>query len=279
MSKTFIIGEIGINHNGDVEVAKRLISEAKKCGCDAVKFQKRTLDLVYSKEELDTPRESPWGNTNRQQKSGLEFNKEDYDELDEFCRENSIVWFASAWDVESQLFLRQYDLKYNKVASAMLTDRKFVEMVAEEKKYTFISTGMSNVHQVEKAVEIFVQKKCPYEILHCCSEYPMPIENANLNFIKTLQQKFGCKIGYSGHETGIVVSIAAVALGATTIERHITLDRSMYGSDQSASLEIGGLRKMVDYIRAIEKALGTGVKLFTDKEREIEKKLRKANTL
>jgi N-acetylneuraminate synthase len=279
MSKVFIIAEIGINHNGDLNIAKKLIDGAVQAGCDAVKFQKRTVDVVYSKEELDKPRESPWGTTNRQQKNGLEFTKADYDEIDKYCKEKGIQWTASAWDIESQIFLRQYNLSFNKVASAMLTDRKLLETIASEGRHTFISTGMSTLDQIHKAILVFEEANCPFELMHCNSTYPMPVDQANLNTIGTLQNLFGCKVGYSGHEAGIIVSVAAAALGATSIERHITLDRSMYGSDQSASLELVGLSKMVKYIRDVELALGTGKKVVTDKEQEIAKKLRKVDTL
>jgi N-acetylneuraminate synthase len=280
MSKTFIIAEIGINHNGDMDIAKKLIDGAADAGCDAVKFQKRTIETVYLKEDLDRPRESPWGTTNRQQKEGLEFGKEEYDEINRYCKEKGIEWFASAWDTKSQLFMRQYHLKYNKVASAMLTHRELLEKIAEEGKYTFISTGMSTITQIQKAVKIFEDKKCPYELMYCNSTYPMPLEEANLNSMLNLRKTFApAKVGYSGHETGLIVSCAAVAMGATSIERHITMDRSMYGSDQAASVELGGLRRLVDYIRSIELAKGKGFKIINEKEKSIAKKLRRVDTL
>mgnify|MGYP006400215583 FL=1 len=280
MSKTFIIAEIGINHNGDVGITKELIDGAAEAGCDAVKFQKRTLDIVYTREELDKLRESPWGTTNREQKQGLEFGKEEYDEIDRHCKEKGIEWFASAWDIESQLFLRQYDLKYNKVASAMLTHRELLETIANEGKYTFVSTGMSALTQIKKAVQIFENKKCPFELMYCNSTYPMPLEEANLNSMLSLKKTFdGVKVGYSGHEAGLIVSCAAVAMGATSVERHITLDRTMYGSDQAASVELGGLRRLVEYIRDIEAAMGDGFKIVSEKEKNIAKKLRRVDTL
>jgi len=276
---TFVIAEIGINHNGDMKTAKKLIDAANLAGCDAVKFQKRTLDLVYSKEDLDRPRESPWGTTNREQKMGLEFNKKQYDEIDKYCKQKGIEWFASAWDVESQLFLRQYNSKYNKVASALLTHRRLLEMIAEEGKYTFISTGMSTTEQIAKAVEIFKKANCPFELMHCNSQYPMPPERANLKMIKMLRDIFDCKVGYSGHETGTGISVAAVALGATSIERHITLDRCMYGSDQVASIEPGKVSSLVKEIRKIEKAMGDGIKTVSEEEASAAKKLRIIDTL
>lgn len=275
----FIIGEIGINHNGDIKIAKKLIKKAAAAGCDAVKFQKRTVEAVYTKEDLDRLRESPWGTTNREQKNGLEFSRKEYGEIDRYCDELGLDWFASAWDIESQLFLRQYDLEFNKVASAMLTNKELLEMIASEGRHTFISTGMSTLEQIRKAVKIFEDANCPFEIMHCNSTYPMKTEDANLNTMATLRKEFNCKIGYSGHEVGIIVTCAAAALGATCIERHITLDRSMYGSDQASSLEIAGLRKLVSYIREIEKSFGDGVKRVTEKEKEIAKKLRSVNTL
>lgn len=277
--KVFIIAEIGINHNGDIKLAKKLIAKAKDSGCDAVKFQKRTVEKIYSKEELDKFRESPWGTTNREQKNGLEFGDKQYREIDEYCRKIGIEWFASAWDEESQLFLRRYETKFNKVASAMLTDRSFLEMVASEKKYTFISTGASTLQQIDKAINIFKYYECPYEIMYCNSTYPMPVEDANLLSINSFMSFFAPPIGYSSHEVGIVCSCASIALGATSLERHITLDRSLYGSDQSSSLEIAGLKKLVSYVRAIETALGDGERRISDKEKEVMKKLRKIDTL
>ena len=272
---TFITAEIGINHNGDIEIAKRLIDMAKTAGCDAVKFQKRTVEKVYSKEILDSPRESPWGTTTREQKMGLEFNKEQYDVINEYCKQKNIEWYASSWDIDSQIFLRKYNLKYNKVASAMLTNNKLLEVIAEEKKHTFISTGMSTIDEIRKAVEIFRKHGCPFELQHSNSSYPMNIEEANLRCIETLRKEFNCNVGYSGHEvTAYIVCVAAVMLGATSIERHITLDRSMYGSDQAASLEPIGLMRLVRDIRIIDKILGDGVKRVWPSEIQVMKKLR-----
>ena len=274
-NSTFIIAEIGINHNGSIDTTKKLIDGAIFAKADAVKFQKRTVEKVYSKEELDRPRHSPWGTTNREQKLGLEFGKKEYDEIDRYCKEKGIEWFASAWDIDSQKFLQQYDLKHNKIASAMLTHSELLKMVADEKKYTFISTGMSTLKEIEKAVNIFKDAGCPFELMHCNSTYPMKDEEANLRMIPSLRERFKCKVGYSGHEVGLITSCAAVALGATSVERHITLDRAMYGSDQAASVEVMGFYRLVVNIRAIESALGDGVKVVTPKEEEIKKKLRK----
>jgi len=270
----FFIAEIGINHNGDVEIAKELISLSKQCGCDAVKFQKRSIDIVYTKELLDTPRESPWGNTQRAQKEGLEFGLEQYTEIDRYCREIGIEWFASAWDVESQKFLRQFNCNYNKVASAMLVCDELLHLVAEEKKHTFMSTGMSTLEQIDHAVAIFRQHGCPFEIMHCISTYPMDDEDANLNCIKTLRDRYRCQVGYSGHEVGLAISYAAAALGITSLERHITLSRAMYGSDQAASLEPGGLRMLLGAVRKIERAMGDGSVGINEKEVPVSKKLR-----
>lgn len=273
----FIIAEIGINHNGDIEIAKKLIDVAAFAGCDAVKFQKRTIEEVYTKEELDKPRESPWGTTNREQKYGLEFDESEYDEIDRYCNEKGIEWFASAWDLKSQLFLRKYNLKYDKVASAMLTVKPLLETIAGEKKYTFISTGMSTMEEIGQAVKIFNKMDCSFELMHCNSSYPMPDEEANLKMIETLRERYKCNVGYSGHEVGLQLSIAAAAFGATSIERHITLDRTMYGSDQAASIEPGGIIKLVRDIRIVKKAIGKGVKIVTEKEESIKGKLRPIN--
>lgn len=273
--KTFVIAEIGINHNGDMNLTKKLIDAASNSGCDAVKFQKRTIDLVYSKEELDQPRTSPWGTTNREQKNGLEFGKKEYDEIDSYCKQKNIQWFASAWDLESQRFLQQYNLKYNKVASALLTNLDLLRMIAKEGKYTFISTGMSTMEEIKTAVDIFREEGCDFELMHCNSTYPMKNEDANLNIIKTLRDSFNCKIGYSGHETGRVVSLVAVALGATSIERHITLDKTMYGSDQAASLEIEDFAKLVRDIRTVESSFGRSDKVVLESEIPVKNKLRK----
>jgi len=270
----YIIAEIGINHNGDVGIAKKLIDMAKECGCDAVKFQKRTLDIVYSKDVLNTPRKSPWGMTTRQQKEGLEFGKEQYDEINEYCMRKELEWFASAWDLESQKFLRKYDLKYNKIASAMLTHVPFVEMVAEEKKHTFISTGMCEYSEIDKAISIFVKVGCPYTLMHCVSTYPCSDEECNISVVQKLKERYQCSVGYSGHEVGILPSVLAVSLGAEAIERHITLDRAMYGSDQSASLEKKGLQLLVRDCRLVASIQGDGIKRKTDAERSVEVKLR-----
>ncbi|HUP93395.1 MAG TPA: N-acetylneuraminate synthase family protein [Burkholderiales bacterium] len=270
----FMIAEIGINHNGDLSIAKQLIDVAADAGADAVKFQKRTIDRVYTREFLDSARESPWGKTQRAQKEGLEFGADAYREIDGYCREKGIKWFASAWDIESQHFLRQFDLAYNKVASAMIVYEELLQEVASEKKHTFVSTGMSTTAQIDRAVGIFRSAGCPFELMHCVSTYPMSDGDANLKRIDTLRKRFNCDIGYSGHEVGLTVSIAAAALGITSLERHITLDRAMYGSDQAASIEPDGFRRLVRAVRTIEHAMGDGAIDIQEKEVPIAVKLR-----
>ena len=271
----FLIAEIGINHNGDLEIAKKLIDFACQAKFDAVKFQKRDINVVYTKEYLDSPRESPWGKTQREQKTGLEFGEKEYLEIDEYCKKKNIYWFASAWDVNSQKFLRKFNLKYNKVASAMLGNFPLLKEIAKEKRYTFISTGMCTLDEIRKVTQLFSEYECPFELMHCNSSYPMKDEEANLKCIKTLREKFACKVGYSGHENSLIgVSIIAAALGATSIERHITLDRTMYGSDQAASIEARNLKNLGDSIRSVHLILGNGIKTITTEEKKVREKLR-----
>ena len=217
----FVIGEIGINHNGDLSIAKKLIDLATEAGCDAVKFQKRNVEKTYSKKMLDSPRESPWGKTQREQKLGLEFDENQYQEIDKYCKEKNIEWFASAWDLKSQEFLRKFNCKYNKIASAMLVNEKLLRMVSEEKKHTFISTGLSTMDDIEKAVKIFRDNNCPFELMHCVSTYPMKDNDANLRTIVTLREMFNCDVGYSGHENGVAVSLAAFSPLGTEIVKYI----------------------------------------------------------
>ena len=272
---TFIIAEIGINHNGSVDTAKKLIDIASSAGCDAVKFQKRTVEKVYSKEVLDSPRQSPWGTTTREQKMGLEFSLSEYKEIDRYCKEKKIAWFVSCWDVNSQIQMRKFKTKFNKVASAMLIHEKLLKEIASERKHTFVSTGMSTIKEIEKAVKIFRKYKCPFELMHSHSSYPMPLEEANLKVIQTLKKKFKTNVGYSGHETaGYLVCVSAVLMGATSIERHITLDRTMYGSDQAASLEPPGLFRLVRDVRLLDTIVGDGKKRIWDSEKPAMKKLR-----
>ena len=277
--QTFIICEIGINHLGQLDIAKKLIKIAKEAGANAVKFQKRNIYRVYSKEYLKQPRndDNPFGwKTQEEQKLGLEFEEKEYDEIVNYCKEKNIDFMASAWDLDSVEFLKKYNLKYNKIASAMLTHTSLLEAVAKQRKYTFISTGMSTLEEIEKAVDIFKKHNCPYQLMHCNSSYPCPTEDLNLLCIDTLKRKFDCPIGYSGHSSGIMDAVIAVALGANAVEKHITLDRTLYGTDQSSSLEPQGLRKMIEYIEYTEEALGTGEKIVTDREKKIMAKLRRS---
>tara|TARA_B100001093_G_scaffold512162_1_gene581505 strand:+ start:217 stop:1062 length:846 start_codon:yes stop_codon:yes gene_type:complete len=257
IKKPFLIAEIGINHNGDIDIVKKLIDNAVDARFDAVKFQKRDIDLVYSKEILDSPRQSPWGETQRDQKNGLEFNKTQYDIIDKYCKESNINWFASAWDLNSLKFLDNFEnLKYHKIASAMIVDKNFLEEVSKRKKYTFISTGMSTKEDIKTAVEIFKKNNCKFELMHCVSTYPMKSIDANLITIKKLREVFSCDVGYSGHENGIAVSLAALMMGISSLERHITLDRTMYGSDQAASLEKKGMMNLIESIDKMLEAIG-----------------------
>ena len=270
----FIVAEVGINHNGDMNICKQLIDAAADSGCDAVKFQKRDINRVYTPEFLDSPRESPWGATQRAQKEALEFNAKQYSEIADYCSSKGIEWFASAWDLSSQKFLRQFDCRYNKIASAMLLYDDLLRMVAQEGKHTFISTGMSTYDDIQKAVNIFRDFDCPFELMHTVSTYPMLDEHANLLLINTLRDRYKCDVGCSGHEVGLAVSYAAAAMGITSLERHITLDRAMYGSDQAASVEPSGLRQLVGGVRKIEQAMGDGEKRIIDSEVPIARKLR-----
>jgi len=270
----FIIAEVGINHNGDMSICKELIDVAVDSGCDAVKFQKRDINEVYTQEFLDSHRDSPWGTTQRKQKMGLEFGAEEYQEIESYCKEKNIEWFASAWDINSQKFLRKFNSKYNKVASAMIVHTELLKEIASEGKHTFISTGMTTYDDIDKAVDIFKKANCPFELMHTVSTYPMKDEDANLNMINTLRDRYQCDVGYSGHEVGLAVSYAAAAFNITSLERHITLDRAMYGSDQSASVEQGGFRNLVGAVRKIEKAMGDGVKRVYEAEAPIAENLR-----
>ncbi|HEB94204.1 MAG TPA: N-acetylneuraminate synthase [Gammaproteobacteria bacterium] len=271
----YLIAEIGINHNGDLGIARKLIDAAADAGFDAVKFQKRTIDKVYSQEFLDSPRESPWGTTQREQKEGLEFGQRDYEEIDQYCKDRGIAWSASAWDLDSQEFIRKFDVPFNKVASPMLGHKPLLRAIAEERKKTFISTGMATIDEIDEVVDLFEKENCPYELMHCVSTYPMKQEDANLLCIPMLRDRYGCKVGYSGHETSLLkVCSAAVVLGASSLERHITLDRAMYGSDQAASVETHALRDFVATVRKIPLLLGVPEKKLTDAEMEIRNKLR-----
>lgn len=273
--KIFLIAEIGINHNGDLNIAKKLIDNAKHAKFDSVKFQKRTINKVYTKEALDAERTSPWGTTNRQQKEGLEFNYDEYLEIDNYCKHKKIDWFASAWDLESLEFLEKFNTKFNKIASAMIVDKVFLKAVAKTKKYTFISTGMSTEQDISSAVNIFRENNCPFELMHCVSTYPMKPEDANLVTINALRDKFKCDVGYSGHENGVAISLAASFFNISSLERHITLDRTMYGSDQAASLEFSGMKNLTSSLEKMKTAYGK-IMLghITEEEKIIADKLR-----
>ena len=271
----FLIAEIGINHNGDMSIAKELIDAAADAGFDAVKFQKRTIDKVYTQEFLDAPRESPWGTTQRAQKEGLEFTAQDYKEIDKYCREKGLQWTASAWDIDAQIFLQQFNCAFNKVASPMLGHIPLLKLIASEGKKTFISTGMSTLEELDIVVKIFKDANCPFELMHCNSTYPMKEEYANLLCITMLKKRYGVNVGYSGHESSLIkVCTTAVALGATSLERHITLDRAMYGSDQAASIETHALANFVETVRAVPGILGSGEKNLSEAELKTREKLR-----
>ena len=236
--------------------------------------QKRDINTVYTKEYLDSARQSPWGVTQRDQKEGLEFGKKEYDEIDRYCKEKNILWSASAWDTESQEFLRNYNLPFNKVASAMLTHKELLTMIASEGRHTFISTGMSTFHDIDEAVSIFREYDCPFTLFHCVSTYPCKDEDCNINMIKSLRDRYGVPVGYSGHESGTVPSLLAVAVGAVALERHITIDKTMYGSDQSASIEEPELDFLIKESRTVTNTMGTGQKVFLQHEVPVAQKLR-----
>lgn len=276
-NKVTIIAECGINHSGQINIVKKLIDGAISVGADMVKFQKRNVEKVYTEEFLNSPRNdgNPYGwKTQREQKMGIELTKEQFDWIDKYCK-GKILWGASAWDEDSVLFLRQYDLKFNKIASALLPNKKILEMVAEEGKYTYISTGMvESWEEIDNAVDIFEKYDTPYCLLHCVSTYPMENAHGNLLMIKTLKERYGCPVGWSDHSQGRILSLVAIGLGATVIERHISLNRASYGSDQAASLELADFERLIVDIRGIEQALGTGERILTSEELATKKKLR-----
>lgn len=269
----YVIAEIGINHNGDIDLAKRIIDIAIAAGCNAVKFQKRTIEIVYSEEELARPRESPFGDTNRALKYGLEFELDEYHAIDAYCREKKITWFASCWDEGSVDFIEQFDVPCYKIASASLTDDKLLLHTREKGRPIILSTGMSTLEQIDHAVDML--GKDDLIIVHSCSTYPAYYEELNLRVIQTLKQRYSVPIGYSGHETGIASSVAAVALGACMIERHVTWDRSTWGSDHAASLEPNGITRLIHDIRLVETSMGDGIKRVIEREGPVMKKLRR----
>ncbi len=272
----FIIAEIGINHNGSVELAKKLIDIAVMAGCDAVKFQKRTIDVVYTKEELDMKRPNHFGETNRDLKEGLEFGFEEYSQIDEYCKQKKVMWFASCWDEASVDFIDQFDPPCYKISSASLTDDNLLMHTKSKGKPILLSTGMSTLEEVDHAIEILGEDNII--LYHCTSTYPTDNNELNLTCIQTLRNRYNCPIGYSGHERGITPSIVSVVYGAVSIERHITTDRALWGSDHAASLEPTGLFKMVRDIRSIPQMAGNGEKIVYESEKPIIKKLRRVKT-
>jgi len=274
----YIIAEIGINHNGDMSIAKKLIDIAKVAGCDVVKFQKRNPDVCVPEHQKKIMRDTPWGRmTYLDYKYKVEFNQNQYDEIDIYCKEKDIKWSASPWDLDSLDFLNQYDIPFIKIPSALLTDLELIKESVKTGKKIIISTGMSTIEEIDNAVDTIkkVNAEAQYAILHCNSTYPAPNDELNLNCIKTLKDKYKCEVGYSGHEFGLTTTIASVCLGATIIERHITLDRTMWGTDQMCSVEPQGLIKLVRGIQELNKALGDGKKIVTETEKPIREKLRK----
>jgi len=272
----YAIAEIGINHNGEVELAKKLIDVAVSSGCNAVKFQKRTIEVVYPPEELERPRESPFGTTNGELKYGLEFGQQEYEEIDRYCKDKKIAWFASCWDEQSVDFIDQFDVPCYKIASASLTDDRLLRHTRATGRPILLSTGMSTLEQIDHAVEVL--GKNDLLIMHSCSTYPAYYEELNLRVIPLLIRRYGIPIGYSGHETGLPSTVAAVVLGACLVERHITLDRSMWGSDHAASLEPNGINRLIRDIRLIETSMGDGVKRVIEREIPIMQKLRRIDT-
>jgi N-acetylneuraminate synthase len=269
----FLVAEIGINHNGDIGIARKLISAAVVAGCDAVKFQKRTVDVVYTDQELARPRESPFGETNGDLKRGLEFGREQYEAIDDYCRQHDLPWFASCWDEASVDFIDEFDPPCYKIASASLTDHDLLRHHRATGRPIILSTGMSTIEEIDQAVEVLGRDDLV--LLHTTSTYPSAVEELNLRAIETLRDRYDVPVGYSGHEVGLQTSVAARTLGACMIERHITLDRAMWGSDQAASVEPSGVARLVRDVRAVESALGDGVKRVYESEVPIREKLRR----
>ena len=270
-----IIAEIGINHNGDISMAKKLISMAKNCGCDYVKFQKRNPDICVPENQKKQMRETPWGYISYlDYKKKIEFSKDDYKIIDDYCKEQKIEWFASVWDLDSLKFIEQFNVSTHKIASALVTNLELLKEVAKCKKYTFISTGMCELEDIDKAVDIFKKANCEFELMHSVSTYPADEKDLNLSLINFYKKRYNCNIGYSGHEAGISPSVIAAALGASSIERHVTLSRSLFGTDQSASVERRGLIELVTVIRKIPIILGVPQKKMLDAEKPIAKKMR-----
>ncbi len=274
----YIIAEIGINHNGDLDIAKQLIDASVEAGCDAVKFQKRTPELCVPGDQRDKMRHTPWGYISYMEyREKVEFDHDQFSEIVDYCAKNKIDWQASAWDEPSVDFLEKFNPTAHKVASASLTDADLLKKMRDQGRPIILSTGMSEMEQIESAVDIVGTDDLI--LAHCTSSYPCPPGELNLRMIETLRDKYPCPVGYSGHEVGLPTTIAAVTLGASLIERHITLDRAMWGSDQAASVEPAGLRRLVKYIRVVEEALGDGIKTVYESEKSSIDKLRRADTL
>jgi N-acetylneuraminate synthase len=272
----YVVAEIGINHNGSVDLARRLIGVAAAAGCNAVKFQKRTVEVVYTAEELAKPRESPFGDTNGALKRGLEFGRAQYEEIDAYCKSLNICWFASCWDERSVDFIARFDVPCFKIASACLTDDDLLRYTRAAGKPLILSTGMSTLEEIDHAVEVLGSRDLV--LLHACSAYPAYYDELNLRMIPALRERYGVPVGYSGHETGIPSSVAAVVLGACCVERHITIDRALWGSDHAASLEPNGITRLVRDIRLVEQALGDGVKRIVEREYPVMQKLRRVRS-
>ena len=268
MKKKFLIAEIGINHNGNIKIAKELIKKSKLAGFDAVKFQKRNPDICVPDNKKGQFKETPWGQmTYLKYKKKIEFGDKEFNIINKFCKKIGIEWFASPWDIESQIFLEKFKLTYNKIPSAMLSNYTLLERVAKNKKITFISTGMSNYENIDNAVKIFKKNKCKYILMHSVSTYPCPEEKLNLSMIYNLQKRYNCPVGYSGHEVSVSPSLMAAVMGAIAIERHVTLKRTMWGTDHAASLEFNGMKQLVDLIRKFEICYGNGIKKITQEEK------------
>lgn len=275
IKKPILIAEIGINHNGSIILAKKMIDLAKDCGFDFVKFQKRNPNISTPEAQKKIMRSTPWGYiTYLEYKKKIEFGYKEFKQIDAYCKKKKIKWFASAWDIESQIFLKKFNLKYNKIASAMITNLKLVSRIAKEKKLTFISTGMSSMKDIQACLKIFKKEKCKFVLMHCVSTYPCPPEKLNLKMIQTLKKKFNCEVGYSGHESDVSPTILAYFLGANYIERHITLDRTMWGTDQAASLAEPGMRALASILSKMPKLLGSGIKKITREEKALLQKFK-----
>ena len=275
ITKPLLIAEIGINHNGDLDLAKQIIDIAYESGCDFVKFQKRNPDVCVPQKIRNTLRDTPWGViTYLEYKKKIEFGLNEYIEIDKYCKNKGIEWSASAWDLESQDFINKFKVPFNKVASAMNTNLDFIEKVAKEGKLTFLSTGMSTLDDVKNSVDIFRSYNCPLILLHTVSTYPAKDEDLNLAVMKTLRTSFNLPVGYSGHESSVSPSVAAAALGAVVIERHITISRTMWGTDQAASLEANGLAQLAQILKRIPKIIGSPEKKFIESEKKVASNLR-----